>query len=62
LTARDRVAAGLVRSIAALPRTAQRALAGPPRVIDGQRLDPEVQVLLRLRVGLAAGRVRSRAL
>jgi acetyl esterase len=48
LTARDRFGAGLVRTIAALPRPLQRALAGPPRVIDGQELDPEVQVLLRL--------------
>jgi acetyl esterase len=34
--------------VAALPRRAQRALAGPPTVIDGQQLDAEVQLLIRL--------------
>ena len=48
MTARDRFGAGLARTIGALPRPLQRALAGSPRVIDGQELDPEVQVLLRL--------------
>lgn len=48
MTARDRLAAGLVRFIRALPRSAQRLLAGRPTVIDGQRLDPEVQLLMRL--------------
>jgi acetyl esterase len=37
-----------VRTIAALPPRLQRRLAGKPTVIDGQRLDPEVQILVRL--------------
>jgi acetyl esterase len=48
LSVQERVGAGVVRSIAALPSPVHRLLAGPPTVIDGQRLDPEVQVLLRL--------------
>jgi acetyl esterase len=48
LTAADRFAGGVVRGIGALPRRVQGALAGAPTVVDGQRLDPEVQVLLRL--------------
>ena len=42
------IGAKLVRAISALPRPLQRRLAGPPIEIDGQRLDPEVQLLLRL--------------
>jgi acetyl esterase len=34
--------------VATLPRSVQRRLAGSPVEIDGQRLDPEVQLLLRL--------------
>jgi acetyl esterase len=37
-----------VRSVAALPRPVQATLAGRPIVIDGQRLDPETQLLIRL--------------
>jgi acetyl esterase len=48
LTVQDRLAAGAVHTVAALPPSVQRVLAGPPRVVDGQRLDPEVQVLLRM--------------
>jgi acetyl esterase/lipase len=44
----ERLGAGLIRSLVALPRPVQRRLAGRPRVIDGQELDPEVQLLLRL--------------
>ena len=48
LSARDRISAGAVRAVAALPPAVQRVLAGRPRVIDGQELDVELQVLLRL--------------
>jgi acetyl esterase/lipase len=48
LTAVDRLGAAAVRAVAALPRPAQRALAGSPTVLDGQELDVEVQALLRL--------------
>jgi acetyl esterase len=37
-----------VRTVEALPRSVQRRLAGRPVTIDGQRLDPEVQLLIRL--------------
>lgn len=49
MTAGDRLTAALVRGIAALPAPVQRRLAGAPRVIDGQELDPEVQLMIRLR-------------
>ena len=48
MSARERIGGGVVGAVAALPRRVQRALAGRPTVIDGQRLDPEVQLLLRL--------------
>jgi len=48
LTAGERIGAAVVRTVAALPRPAQQALAGAPTVIDGQQLDPEVQLLIRL--------------
>ena len=51
MTARERVRAAIVRSVAALPQPVQSALAGRPVVIDGQRLDPEVQLLMRLSGG-----------
>jgi acetyl esterase len=54
VSARERISAGVVQTVAALPRSVQRALGGPPTVIDGQALDPEVQLLLRL-LGRAAG-------
>jgi acetyl esterase len=38
----------VVRTVATLPQSVQRKLAGPPRVVAGQELDPEVQLLLRL--------------
>jgi acetyl esterase len=44
----DRFSAGIVRAVFALPRSAQRLLAGRPVEIDGQRLAPEMQLLLRL--------------
>jgi acetyl esterase/lipase len=49
MNARERIGAGVVRTVAALPPRVQRALAGRPTVIDGQQLDPEVQLLIRLR-------------
>jgi acetyl esterase len=48
VTAREQIGAAIVRTVAALPRPAQRALAGAPTAIDGQQLDPEVQLLMRL--------------
>ncbi len=45
---RDRLAGGLVRGLGSLPRPVRRALAGRPKVVDGQQLDPEVQLLIRL--------------
>jgi acetyl esterase len=48
LIAQERIGAAIVRTVAALPRPALRSLAGRPIVIDGQRLDPEVQLLTRL--------------
>jgi acetyl esterase len=48
LSARHRIGAQVVRTVAGLPRPVQRLLAGRPVEIDGQRLDPEVQLLLRL--------------
>lgn len=44
----DRLASALVRALGALPRSVQRRLAGTPRRIDGQELDLELQMMLRL--------------
>ena len=45
----ERVETAILRGAAALPVPAQRVLGGPSRVrIDGQVLDPEAQLLLRL--------------
>jgi acetyl esterase len=51
LTGRDRFAGNIARFVCGLPRPFQRAVAGPPVEIDGQTLEPEMQLLLRL-VGL----------
>jgi acetyl esterase len=48
LTPRDRFAGGLVKFLCSLPPALQRPLAGRPVVIDGQQLETEVQLLLRL--------------
>src|ERR1700760_2631249 len=40
--------AGAVRALYGLPAPVRRAIAGPPVRIEGQRLDPDVQLLLRL--------------
>jgi acetyl esterase len=43
-----RLYAGAVRALAALPEPLARIAAGRPVAIDGQRLDPRVQLALRL--------------
>jgi acetyl esterase len=48
LTPRDRLGAGLVRLIGALPESVQRVLGGRPVQIDGQELDPEIKLILKL--------------
>jgi len=48
LTPRDRFAGGLARVVCGLPPALQRPLAGRPVVIDGQQLETEIQLLLRL--------------
>jgi acetyl esterase len=45
---RDRVSGSLVQFLCGMPRAIQRPLAGRPIVIDGQTLETEVQLLLRL--------------
>jgi acetyl esterase len=45
----ERVEAAVARIAGALPRPLVRALGGRPIEIDGQRLDPEAQLALRLR-------------
>jgi acetyl esterase len=47
-TARDRFAGGLLKFLCALPPALQRLLAGRPVVIDGQELETELQLLLRM--------------
>ncbi|MET1059361.1 MAG: alpha/beta hydrolase [Nocardioides sp.] len=42
------VQAGVVSAVLALPRRVQRRLAGRPIVLDGQTLDTQVQLVLRL--------------
>lgn len=44
----ERALGALLRSVAGLPARAKRAIAGPPARLDGQQLDLDVQVLLRL--------------
>ena len=46
---REPLDAAAGRAVLALPRPVLGRLAGPPVVIDGQRLDVEMQLLLRLR-------------
>ena len=40
--------AGVVRALYALPAPVRRAVAGPPVHVDGQRLDLDTQLLLKL--------------
>jgi acetyl esterase len=50
LSPRERLETAALRAATVLPTPAQRLLAGPQRVrIDGQELDPEIQLLLRVR-------------
>ena len=44
----------VVRALYALPRSARRRLAGPPIWRDGQQLDLDTQLLLRIAAGAAA--------
>jgi acetyl esterase len=44
-----RVRAAVVRSLFALPRPVRRLLAGPPVRIDGQELDLDAQLMIRLK-------------
>ena len=46
---RSRVEGATARSLLALPEGVQRRLGGRPIEIDGQRLDPETQLFVRLR-------------
>ena len=49
LPSRDALESLVVRGLSALPAPAQRLLGGPRAVrIDGQQLEPEVQILLRM--------------
>ena len=48
LSATERAQITLLRALGALPRRARRALAGAPARLDGQELDLDVQLLLRL--------------
>src|SRR5687768_13946845 len=45
---RQRIEAGAARALAALPRPVARLLAGRPVRIEGQELDPQVQIAIRL--------------
>jgi acetyl esterase len=47
-TTRERIEAGAARALAALPAPAARLLGGRPVRIEGQELDPHVQLALRL--------------
>ena len=48
LTLRARVEASVARSLVRLPSRALRTLVGPPVVVDGQRLDQEAQLAIKL--------------
>ena len=48
LSVADRIEAGLARGLGRLPEGVLSRLVGPPTEIDGQRLDPSVQLILRL--------------
>ena len=49
LTARARAEAAAVRALLALPEPVKRRLGGTPIELDGQRLAPEVRLLVKLR-------------
>ncbi len=48
LSLRARTEAGIARGLARLPRRVLRTALGPPTVVDGQQLHPEVQLTLKL--------------
>ncbi|MGZ5387095.1 MAG: alpha/beta hydrolase [Solirubrobacterales bacterium] len=48
LSVADRVEAGLARGLGRLPEGLLSRLVGPPTEVDGQQLDPSVQLILRL--------------
>ena len=48
LSRQDRLQSGLVRALAGLPDGVLRRLVGRPITVDGQRMDPETQLGLRL--------------
>lgn len=48
MSPRTRLESLVVRAATSLPPAALRAAAGPPIVLDGQTLEPEVQMMLRL--------------
>jgi acetyl esterase len=48
MTLRQRTEASLARMLSALPRPVARVLAGRPIRVDGQELDPQVQIAIRL--------------
>jgi acetyl esterase len=52
------VVARAVGGLLSLPEAALRAFAGPPHVVDGQRLDLQTQALLRLAALTAGGGLR----
>ena len=48
LTPRERITGATARFMAALPEGVQRSLGGRPIVLDGQTLEPEIRLMLRL--------------
>ena len=46
-------------ALLALPKSVRRALAGPPRRVDGQRLNPDIQVGMRILALLAGSALES---
>ena len=52
--ARERFELRFARTMTSLPPRVVRRLAGPPVVIDGQRLNPQLQLILRLRAMVGA--------
>ncbi|WP_424809749.1 alpha/beta hydrolase [Rhodococcus sp. 27YEA15] len=48
MSIQDRIAGAALGVVGGLPTAAQRLLGGTPKAIDGQTLDPEIQLALRL--------------
>ena len=55
LTTQDRIERAVIRTLLDLPDGALRLLGGGARVIDGQALDPQLQLVTRLRAMLGRG-------